>query len=98
MSYGIEAYDENGNTILDNERLMHRFIDKLEITSEGNYYFSEYLDHKPTVIDITLELFSFEWDFIISNGEYKGLSVSKIDGSFDYSIDGKTLFLIFARE
>lgn len=98
MSYGLEVYNENGEKIVDNERLMHRFIDKIETNSAGDYYFSEYLDHEPTVVDVTLALYSFKYEFITENGLYKGLRLSKIDGSYTYSIDGVSLFLIFARE
>lgn len=97
MSYGIETYDSNGNLILDNERLMHRFWDKFEVSSEGNYYYDEPLDHEPTVVDVTLSLYSFAWSHIISGGNYTGINVYKIDDSYEYSTEGITLFLIFAR-
>jgi hypothetical protein len=81
MSYGLEIYDENGELIVDNEKLMNRVFYQTIVTSETTHYYSEPLDYKPPVMqkafakNETDDPHPFSVNHITSNGQYVGIDI-----------------------
>jgi hypothetical protein len=83
MSYGLEIYDENGELIVDNEKLMNRVFYQTIVTSETTHYYSEPLDYKPPVMQVSYRTPedeaappSYSVNHITnSSGQYTGIDV-----------------------
>ena len=54
MSYGLEIYDENGELVVDNEKLMNRVYYQIIANSEDSYYYPEPINYKPPVMQLPI--------------------------------------------
>jgi len=79
MSYGLEIYDENGELIVDNKKLMNRVYYRTIVTTEITHYYAESFDYKPPIMQSAYSdnkdtpAYPFVIEHIIdSNGNYIG--------------------------
>lgn len=78
MSYGLEVHDENGELVVDNEKLMNRVYYQIIANSEDSYYYPEPINYKPPIMQLPIGGGSYGWYLVNhiqnSSNQYIGFS------------------------
>lgn len=94
MSYGLEIYNENGELVVDNEKLMNRVYYQIIANSENSYYYPEPINYKPPIMQMPIGGRGYGWYSVNhiqnSSNQYVGFSTTA-----RYENNRKTIITVF---